>query len=183
MKKSMLSLIAIAGLLMLFSRGNSWAAETDTMNITVTVATPLSVDITGDPYAFGTRAAEITTVSTRAITVTNDSGGRTEDYQIKGSNTANWTLAATAAPETFALFAMLNAAQPAPGDFHATNDDLTISDQNMDATLFAGDENGDDVIDTDTRSLWFRLDTPTSSASQSQQTITVTITAADAATF
>ena len=181
--KKLSTAVLIAGLFAIASRENAHAVNPDTMNITVTVATALSVDITGDPYDFGTQNAGITTVSTRVITITNDTGGRTEDYQINGSNTANWTLAATSGAETFALFAMLNSIQPASGDFGGTDDDLTTSGQNMSSTLFSGDEDGDDVVDTATRNLWFRLDTPTSSASQAEQTIVVTVTAADASTL
>jgi hypothetical protein len=152
------------------------------MNITVTVGVGLSVDITGDPYDFGPMATSDTSVSSRAITVTNDSGGRTEDYQIKGANTAAWTLSDTVSPDNFVLYALMNSVRPVGGDFGAS-DDLTTSDQNMGNGAFTGDTDGDDVANAATRNLWFRLDTPSSTSSQAEQTITVTITAADAATF
>ena len=182
MKKITMAL-GLIGLLCLFASTKAEAANPDTMNITVTVATALSVDITGDPYEFGTIAASASTGSTRAITVTNDTGGRTEDFTINAANSTNWTLGASPGAETFALFAMLNSVQPLDADFHATNDDLTAAPQDMDATLFTGDQTGDDVVDTGSRSLWFKLQTPTSTAFQTEQTIVVTVTAADASTF
>ena len=183
----LISLLLVAGVV-----GLMYGVDNDSITLKVTCAPALSVSITEDEYNFGSIANAFATVSTYAITVTNDSSGRIEDYVIDSStytSPGNWQIV-TADPvdEEFALQAMLDTSQPAHGDFVAGDylDTTNGNEQNMDSTNFAGDQNGDDVSSTagiNTRSLWFRLQTPDSSADTNEQSFTVTITAKDAGTF
>lgn len=193
MKKKLMiwaaGVIAAAGL-----AGEARAANPASMTLKVTVNVALSVSLSDTQYDFGLMGANQVAVSTRAITVANDSNGRTEDFTIDGSTFmasggANWNISGTtgAFADTFSLCAKLDSVAPSSGTF-ANGDCLdatAANQQNMDATHFAGDQNGNNVTAAGTRSLWFRLGTPTTitGGSNVQQTATVTVTANDASTF
>jgi len=184
----LMSLLFVVGVV-----GLMYGADNDSITLKVTCAPALNVEITETEYDFGSLANNFATVSTYAITVTNNSGGRTEDYRIDSSTyttPGNWQIVeADPVDEQFALQAMLNTTQPEHVDFVAGDYlDTTAggNGQDMDSTDFAGDEDGDDVSGSggsNTRSLWFRLQTPDSAADTNEQSFTVTITAWDAGTF
>lgn len=81
MKTKLLNLAMITLVSFLFV-GYGAAADPDTMTLSVTVSATLSVSISGDPYNFETVAPNSSTLSTRAITVTNDSTNAIEDYLL-----------------------------------------------------------------------------------------------------
>src|SRR3989338_2551764 len=71
------------------------AATTDTIDLKVTVAVNLSVDVSTTAYDFGTLTPNETKISTGAILISNDSTGATEDLRITGGNSTNWTAGAS----------------------------------------------------------------------------------------
>ena len=184
----------IIGLVLLLGMVSIAQAATGTQDIAVkvTVTAELSVSVNRNEYNFGAQSVGATTVSTQAITVTNDSTSAQESYQLNGTNTSpsNWTLASAPALNTLELRAVFEGTsdsdQPSESDFHASNDDLaTGSGVYCTTAQFAVDgspvaEKGIDVNTSDPRYLWFLLKTPTSVSvgSGSEQTSTVTITAA-----
>jgi len=185
MKKA---LIVIVGLLLLAGVSSVALAYTvsDTIGVKVTVTGNLSVSITEEEYQFGTLSANFTSVSTSAVTVTNDSDGYTEDYQMKATNTTSWTLAATQGEDTFCLAAQFSTSQPSNADGSWTDDDLTTSDQPCSADTFGNGTAGEAGIDVPAnagtgsdRSLWFRIKTPSTvkTGAGTEQTSTVTVTA------
>ncbi len=180
----------IIGLVLLLGMVSIAQAATGTQDIAVkvTVTAVLSVSVDRNEYNFGSHSTSVTTVSTQAITVTNDSTSAQESYQLNGTNSSptNWTLASAPAMNTFELRAVFNTAQPAEGDFDADVDDLaTGSGVYCTTAQFAVDgspvaQQGINVDTSAVRYLWFLMKTPTfiSVGSATEQTSTVTITAA-----
>jgi len=150
------------------------AANPATIDVTVTVQN-LSVSATG-PIAFGVVMTSSETVSSDSSHVVND-GNTTETYDLKLTNPGGWT-ATSGAPgsETYRLSAQFNATEPTAVSFGADHD-LTTSDQTSSATIFAGDQTGLSVAASGARYLWFKFESPTSTAVSTEQTITVTVTA------
>jgi hypothetical protein len=184
----------IIGLVLLLGMVSIAQAATGTQDIAVkvTVTAVLSVSVDRNEYNFGSHSTSVTTVSTQAITVTNDSTSAQESYQLNGTNSSptNWTLASAPAMNTFELRAVFEGTsdsdQPLEADFHAGNDDLaTGSGVYCTITQFAVDgspvaQQGINVDTSAVRYLWFLMKTPTfiSVGSATEQTSTVTITAA-----
>ena len=168
------------------------AANPATVDVKVTVTAVLSVAVDRTMYNFGAQNTSATTISTQAITVTNDSTSAQESYQLNGANTSpsNWTLASAPALNTFELRAVFEGTsdsyQPAEGDFDTDVDDLAAgSPVYCTATKFAIDaspaaQKGINVPTSGVRYLWFLMKTPTSIdvGSGTEQTSQVTITAA-----
>jgi hypothetical protein len=152
------------------------AANPATIDVTVTIQN-LSVSATG-PIAFGTVLAASATVSGAASTVTND-GNVTETYSLDLTDPATWTAvqAAPVAAEEYCLSAMFNSIEPGSGDFDYTNHALSTTSTACSGSKFAGDQTGLSVLVTETRSLWFKFEAPTSTTVTTEQTIVVTITA------
>ena len=172
--------------------GMASAATSDSITLKVSCVITLSVDIDKDEYNFGNVAAKTATISTEAIVVTNNSGGRTEDYTINCSTyTTNWNLKATDPLDTdedlFSLRAMFKeTTQPTDGEFPAgsfLNTDAGDSQNMTEANFGTSGYSGNNVADTVTRDLWFRLKTPGTTTSEAEQSFSVTITANDASTF
>ncbi len=159
------------------------AAGTANISIRVTVAPSLSLSVDKNDYDFGNMPVNTTSISTSAIVVTNDSAGRTQDYQINGSSTANWTIASANGVNQFQLRALLNSVKPVDADFTAVLSTLSATVANMSAANYGGNQNGNGVNSGSTRNLWFRIQTPTETSYSTEQTITMTLTAADAGTF
>jgi hypothetical protein len=82
----------LAAVLIFAAIGITYAAQTDTVAITVSISgTGKSVDI--KETATTANVAINSSVTLASMTVTNTSGGLTEDYQIKASTgNNNWTL-------------------------------------------------------------------------------------------
>lgn len=177
----------------------AWAATSESMTLKVTVSVALSVALSDTEYNFGTIGANTVTVSTRAITITNDSGGRTEDYTIDGSTYVatggvDWNINGdllTSGVNIYSLCAQIGETQPAAdgSTFDATDCfDAVTAVENMSASLFNGSgapTDGNDVANADTRKLWFYFNSPTeiTTGSGVEQSLTVTVTANDASTF
>ena len=183
LKRIRTALVAIAAI-GLGSIARLEAANPATLNLKVTVAPSLSIAVGTATYSFGSLAVNQTMLSTGAIPVTNDSAGRTEDLQITGANSANWSISnSTNGVDTFYLRALLNTTAPTQANFTAAFSTLSATIANMSAANYGGDQNGNDVASGASKNLWFMLGTPTTTSSTSEQSISVTLTAADAGTF
>jgi len=194
--KKLIAAIAVAGLVGLASK--AWAATTDSMTVTVSVGGSLDIliDTTGDKsYEFGIVGVGLTTVSTRTIRVRNDSASLTEDWQLNCSTFAtsgtgvDWNIT-TSLPSSneFRMSAQLATAQPIPADANWDYLDNLTAYQNMTTADFGtgaegANTNGDDVPASNTRDIWFKLETPSSSSDNDVKSITVTVQAASAGTF
>ncbi len=104
MGKSLFASISILGLIGMLVFSTALAGTTATVTATVTVQS-ISLGVTDGGVTYGT-LGQNTTKSTcsselnDAQTVTND-GNITENFNIKGQNSANWTLGGTAASDVY----------------------------------------------------------------------------------
>ena len=175
--------------------GRLQAATSDTVALRCTVSVNLSVAMGTATYSFGTNlGTNQTALSTGAIPVTNNSAGLTEDLQINGSNTANWTagVSTNTGTDTFNLRALIStdaATAPQYADFNAGTNTGLVSGAPVNLTnaafgLFAGGD-GNNVASGASRYLWFRMITPAniSTGSGVEQSVTVTLTAAASSTY
>ena len=179
MKKKLLVFAALAGVLCLMAYPGE-AADPDTMTLSVTVSASLSVAISGDPYDFETVSLNTTTMSTRAITITNDSTEAIEDVLLSCTPPGGWTASAdlTNGANEFVLEAVFNSTQPTEADFDATALDVVDSSpQRADATHFAFGQDGDELATSEAVNIWFFLETPESSSLSGAQNITFTVDA------
>ena len=164
-------LIAIA---VLCIGGLVYAAQTDTMDIAVTITgASKSVNITETAWNVSTVVND--QVNSGSMTVTNNSGGLTEDYQIKASTTlGNWTLSSTAGANAAVVSAVVRASGQGTGTFDA-EDVLTFAYQDCTSTVLGQEATcGQGVTAGGVRSLLLRLDTPTS-VNNDSETIVLTI--------
>ena len=153
---------------------SAYAASTDTLNITVTVTPTLSVEITETDLALGTIGIGATKASTAAVTVTNDSSGVAETYELMVTNPAGWS-ADTAGTNQYVLNAAFNSDSSVT--WNPTNHALSTTSVECTATKFAGDQTGASVPSGATRKLWFQFKAPTSTDVTTQQTMVLTVTA------
>jgi hypothetical protein len=143
----------------------AYAASSATVNATVTVQN-VSVTVTDGTVTYGTLA--VNTAKDTTLSGTNDSqtasndGNINEDINIRGQNTAAWTLAGSAGANQYMhQFCKTNC------DVSPTWTSLTTSNQTLSAAVAAS---GTQVFD-------LKLTTPTSSASFTQQSVDVVIQA------
>jgi hypothetical protein len=152
--------------------------------VSINATKSLSVDTTF--YDFGAQAVNVSTLSTSAITVANDSGALIETYTLQGANAAStgggttWTLASSAGTDQYALAAQFSTAQPGNVDASWSSDDLTTSAIAATSTVLGNGtagESGAAVVPSATRKLWFRMKTPTvvSDATQRKATLTLAV--------
>jgi hypothetical protein len=168
-KLSAKSIIAlgVSGLAVAMLAG-SVALSASSANVTATVTVPnISLSVSDGSVAYGTLA-----VSTSADTcsshlndlqtVTND-GNIAEDINIKGVDTANWTLAGTAGSDAYVhKFANATCTTSFP-----TGTALTTSDQQL----------ASNIASSGTTPLNLQITTPTTSSVYTQQSPNVTLTA------
>ncbi|MCU0652974.1 MAG: hypothetical protein MUD10_01830 [Candidatus Pacebacteria bacterium] len=144
----------------------SAAEAADTASVTATVTLQnISLTVTSGTVAYGIIAAGQsagTNSTSQTQTVTNN-GNVSEDFNIKGINSTNWTLGATAGTDTYSHKFCSTSCANAPTGYTA----LTTSDQ----TLSAG------IAPSGTKSLDLYLTVPTSSSYFTEQSVNVTVTA------
>ena len=155
--------------------GATQAANPDTMVVSVTPGNiTYSVAITSamtSGYQFGTVNLAATTISTAAVTLTNN-GNIAEYFALKVSNSSpdNWApVSGTPAADQFKLMAYLNSAQPADATFATALDGsipgaaAALYGQASTKTAAAGTQN-----------LWLRLTMPSGlTGAGGAQTMTV----------
>jgi len=167
MKKILLIVIAIL-LISLSSVANiAQASSSATVASTVTIQS-VSVSVGSGTVTYGTLAtntSESTIVSdlNDTQTVTNN-GNVAEDFTVKGQNSANWTLAASAGSDQYVHKFCTSSCGTPPTNFSA----LTTSYQSLASNVAAAG----------TANLDLQITTPTSSSVTTQQTVDVTILAA-----
>lgn len=148
------------------------AADNAQVTATVTVQN-IAVSVSDGSIGYGTLAAS-GTQSTLAAgvddmqTITND-GNVSEDFDIKGSNSANWTLAGTQGENQY---------------FHKFCNDTTLdcssTSSNYTALTTSDQEIGDAVAAAGTTTFQLYLGVPSSTTYYTQQNVNVTITASAA---
>lgn len=160
--------IAFASLIMfiiplMFSR-IAQAATTAAVTATVTVQN-ISVTVTDGSVSYGTMANNASAGTNPADTQTaTNNGNVTEIFYIKGQNTANWTLGATAGSDQYVHKFCTATCGTAPTNYTA----LTTSNQELAAS----------VASSGTQTFDLYLTTPNPSTVYTQQSVDVTITAA-----
>jgi len=183
----LLGIVLVVGMVGLASGDSS-----DSITLKVSCVVGLSVTIDKTEYNFGQVAAKTATISTETIQVTNNSGGRTEDYTINSStSTQNWNIKASGDPSDteenlFSLQALLKSTQAIESDFSGKaflNADAGDSQNMTEANFGTSGYDGNNVTDTTVRNIWFRLHTPGTTTTQNEQTLSVTITANDSSLF
>lgn len=139
------------------------AAGTAAVTATVTVQS-VSVSVADGTVAYGTLAVNTSsgTNGTDTQTATNN-GNIAEDLNIRGQNTANWTLAGSAGADQYVHKFCVASCGSAPTNFTA----LTTSYQAL----------GSNVAAAGTQTFDLYLTTPTSSTNFSQQSVDVTVQA------
>lgn len=144
--------------------GIARAASTASVTATVTVQN-ISVTVTDGTVAFGTLAnnSSAGTNGTDTQTATNN-GNITENLNIKGQASANWTLAATAGSDQYVLKFCTATCTTPPTSYTA----LTTSYQ----TLATGV-----VATTGTQTFDLYITTPNPSTVYTQQSVDVTVQA------
>ena len=172
---SLMAVTAIVAIALAAPINQAFAAQSDTVSITVTIIQTIGVEITESLYDFGTLSPGIAAVSGTSLTVINTGTGPNETYSLSCSDTADWTCGSSPANDVFVLNAKFNSSTPAG---FGSNDIVGTTPVVADGTHFAGDETGSDVPYNEARHLWLQLQTPTSTASSAEQTIVLTITAA-----
>ncbi len=161
-----MKLLAIAGLsgLLFFT----WvirvgAATTGTVAATVTVQN-ISVSVTDGTVAYGTLGTGSSADTNPADTQTaTNNGNITENLNIKGQNSANWTLGASAGADTYVhKFCTASCTTP-PTNYTA----LTTNYQTLAAS----------VVTSGTQTFDLEISTPTTSTNYTQQSVDVTVQA------
>lgn len=143
--------------------GGVRAASTASVAATVTVQN-ISVTVTDGTVAFGTLAnnSSAGTNGTDTQTATNN-GNITEVFNIKGQNSANWTLAATAGSDQYVLKFCTATCTTPPTSYTA----LTTSYQTLNAS----------VATSGTQTFDLYITTPNPSTVYTQQSVDVTVQA------
>jgi hypothetical protein len=160
-----ITLLLALFLLSAFSLLPVHAAGTANVTATVTVQN-VSVGVSDGSVSYGTLATSATEDTTSGAlndsqTATND-GNITEDINIRGADSANWTLAASAGSDEYRHRFCITTCDSSP-----TWTALTTNYQALAA----------DVASSGTQVFDLELATPTSSSNFSQQSVNVTVQA------
>ena len=192
MNKKMIGLLAVAVLSAGLS-GKAWSATMDDVALSVTLSNAVSVFLPTATYDFGPVALSGVSINTSAIAVNNDSGGVRETYSLSMVDAAaGWTAASRASGaagvDIYAVQAMFTSVQPAHADFAADDNlgggEAVVPASATDFALNGGSagEMGYQVTDTagtHERTLWLRLQMPTSvTTTQSNPFATIWVSAA-----
>ena len=182
MKRLWLGLLALASLAFAVP---AQAASSVSLDITVQIAATKSLSVSATFYDFGAQTVSATTETLTAITVTNNSGALVETYAITGANAPSqdagttWNLnASSVGTDQYMLAAQFSTAQPSNLDASWAADDLTTSAQVCSATVFGNGtagQSGLSVLPSATRSLWFRMKTPSAISDAGAHKATLTL--------
>lgn len=164
MKK--LFIIFVAALYLSFFVTVVNAADTATVSATVT-AQNISVTVADGTISYGTLAAN-STKSTIAgdlndLQTATNNGNITEDLNIRGTDSAAWTLAATAGADQYVHRFCTTSCGTPPTNYTA----LTTNYQTLGTAISA----------SGTRTFDLQLNTPTSSSSYTSQSVDVVVQA------
>ena len=172
----LVGLVAVAGII-----GLAYGGATDSLDIKVTLASNIEVNIQDTEFNFKTLVGGQTSVSWSAVTVENTSTSNREDWALKlDDGSSDWTAITLGTPgeDEFLLMAQFGTSA---GAWSSTNHSLTTTNRDCSVNVYFGNgtyaECGLDVPKAATRSLWFRITMPEYSIYVSEQTIPVTVTA------
>ncbi len=155
--------IGILGLIGVLIFQTALAATTATVTATVTVQS-ISLTITDGTVAYGTLGNNSSADTNPADTQDAvNNGNIIENFNIQGSNSANWTLGAVAASDVYVHKFCTSSCGTPPTNYTA----LTTSDQ----TLATG------VAASASQSFDLYITTPNPSTVFTQQSVNVTVTA------
>ena len=175
-RNKLISTLLLLGVVV-FVSSKSWALNPASVTVTVSISGSLSVSVNPNSYAFGALGVDVGSIAASAITVTNNSTAFRETYSLSASNTADWTLAAAPASNTFVLAATFSSGAPG-GSFVDVNHDLTGGSVACSATQFAGNQTCQQVNVGTALSMWFEIVTPTQTSATGTETSTVYVFAA-----
>ena len=169
-------IIGVVAMITVASAG-AFAANSATVDVTVSIAQEASISVTGGPVAFGAMKIGDSAVSTAPVTVKNNGSGASETYSLYLNNPSGWTAVITApGVDQYRLSCAFNAdnnvASWAPANYA-----LTTSSQTATVSKFAGNETGAGVPYNADKHLYMKLETPSATTSSSAKTIQVVIVA------
>lgn len=155
--------VGILGLVGILAGSVAFAATTASVTATVTVQN-VSVSVAPGSVAYGTLGANTSAGTNPAQTQTlTNNGNVTEDFNIRGQNSASWTLAATSGTDAYVhKFCTATCGTP-PTNYTA----LTTSNQ----TLATG------IAASGTQAFDLYITTPNPSTVFTQQSVDVVVTA------
>jgi hypothetical protein len=167
------------------------AASSDTIKLYVAPVVSYGITITSvnaSGYDFGTVSIGGVTHSTAAIVVKN-TGNVTARWQMRVTNSTDWSAALNPGNNQFALLGVFTSTASAsavnPSEFTDGQDEILNEYQNATGTTNAGKYNAGVDMDTvmpqgqsdNWRNLWLKLKMPTSSSVATQQEMHLYITA------
>ena len=158
MRKTLLAFTMVS-LMVLVAGTVAEAAQSENVSIAVRVAPALSVSLSSGSIDLGSVTAGSTTVTSDALTVTNNGSGVAEVFTLSHSSAGDWTSGTTAGDETYVLNAAF--ADTAAGATWAHVNSVISGSTAYDAS----------------QKLWFQFKAPISTDSTAQQSITVTVNA------
>jgi hypothetical protein len=170
MKKFLAALGIISSIA--FVASDLMAANPANILVRVTPVGTRDITLSTGTLDLGSVAIGGSTVSVSGVGIEN-SGNISQSYRLNidtaGGTGTTWTPAAAAGADQFALFALFNGGtQPVPGAFGA-EDIVLAGTTDSTATVYSnGVESGLNVSPaaaSDDRTLWLRMDMPTSSTS------------------
>jgi hypothetical protein len=182
-KKLSLGLI-VAALGLVCMTKPAQAAQSENLDITVSILANKSLSVNTTYYDFGAMTVNTSSVSTTSIIVTNNSGALVETYTIQGASATstgggtNWALAASTGTDIYALAAQFGTARPTDDDASWANDDLTYSAITATPSVLGNGtaaQSGASVNPSATRNLWFRIRTPGVVSDTTQRKATITL--------
>ena len=155
----------------------AFAANTANFNVTVSIAASADITVTaGGPVDFGVKSTNSSAVSSSAIVIKNTGSGSAQTYSLNLTDPLVWRSVTTVpGVDQYRLSAAFDSA--GTGVTWGTSQALTTTSVAASATQFAGNQTGLNVAYNDSRSIWLKMETPSSTSSTSQKTIGVTITA------
>ena len=173
--KNLLMIIISVMIVMAFC-GSAFAANSATINVTVSIAQEASISVTGGSVDFGAMKIGGSSVSTLAVIVQNNGLGGNQTYSLSLINPSDWT-AVTTVPGVDQY--RLSSAFDATGTvtWNPTNHALSASSQASTATKFAGSETGIAVPFNAARHLYLKLETPSATSSSGSKTMQILVTA------
>lgn len=174
-------------LLLVFLAGPLMSAETESVDIHVSIQATKSLAVGGTTYDFGKLNINTSSVTATAIVVTNDSTALIETFTLRAGDAisdtggVNWVLSPSTGPNQYTLDAQFGTSRPNTNDENWTDDDLTTGNQICSPTHFGNgtpEESGENVspqAGDNSRNLWFRIKTPSAVSDPSAHTATVTL--------
>ena len=162
----------------------AYAAETEEVDVHVSILATKSLSINATTYDYGALNVAASSVTAIPIIVTNNSTALIETYTLSATNAisdtggVDWTLASSTGTNQFAMGAQFSDNRPADTNAAWDQDDLSLTTDVCTNDIFgngSSTESGLDVMPAGTRNLWFRIRTPSSVTDGDQHTVTVTL--------